>query len=143
VLGVDRVQAFLKACTNDLCVGYSTYLNTRLLSIVQRIRPAGLDSLSVTRESLTTYQAIDGVLQGNLHVGFGILPILESDLSTRLLCEEPLIVCLPIGHRLATRSTLQPEELKDEPMVSVSRKGLPGRHREIVTHFESLTQIRG
>jgi len=87
---------------------------------------------------LITHQAVIGVLQGYLHVGFGVLPILEPDISSRLLLEEPLIVCLPVGHRLAVKSTIQPEELQGEPVVSVSRKVLPGRHEEIATHFESL-----
>lgn len=137
-LGLDRVQAFLRAQTNDLRIGYSTYLNTRLLDIVRRIPPTCIGSPSVTRESLMTYQIVAGILQGDLHVGFGILPILEPDLSTRLLFEEPLTVCLPVGHRLATKSTIRPEELADEPMVSVMRKVLPGGHEEIVAHFESL-----
>lgn len=138
LLGVDRVQALLRANANNLRIGYSTFLNTRLLDIVRRIQPEGADSALVTRESLMTHQAIAGVLHGDFHVGFGILPILESDLSTRLLCEEPLMACLPVGHRLATRPTIRPEDLGNEPVVSVSRKGLPGRHQEIVTHFESL-----
>jgi DNA-binding transcriptional LysR family regulator len=137
-LGLDRVQAFLRAQTNDLRIGYSTYLNTRLLDIIRRIPPTGIGSPSVTRESLMTYQIVAGILQGDLHVGFGVLPILESDLSTRLLFEEPLTACLPVGHRLATKSTIRPEELADEPVVSVMRKVLPGRHQEIVAHFESL-----
>jgi len=87
---------------------------------------------------LTTRQTVAGVLQGDFHVGFGILPILESDISSRLLFEEPLVACLPVRHRLATRSMIRPEELENEPVISVSRKGLPGRHQEIVTHFESL-----
>jgi DNA-binding transcriptional LysR family regulator len=137
-LGLDRVQAFLRAQTNDLRIGYSTYLNTKLLDIIRRIPPTGIGSPVVTRESLMTYQIIEGILQGDLHVGFGILPILEPDLSTRLLFEEPLVACLPVGHGLATKSTIRPEELADEPMVSIMRKVLPGRHEEIVAHFESL-----
>lgn len=136
-LGLDRVRAFLRAQTNDLRIGYSTNLNTRLLDIVRRIQPEGI-GLSVTRESLMTYQAVAGVLQGDLHVGFGIIPLLEPDLSTRLLLEEPLMACLPVGHRLSTKTTIRPEDLENEPVVSLSRKGLPGRHQEIVTHFESL-----
>jgi DNA-binding transcriptional LysR family regulator len=137
-LGLDRVQAFLRAQTNDLRIGYSTYLNTRLLDIIRRIPPIGIGSPLVTRESLMTYQIVEGIRQGDLHVGFGILPILEPDVSTRLLLEEPLTVCLPVGHRLATKSTIRPEELADEPMISIVRKVLPGRHEDIVAHFESL-----
>jgi DNA-binding transcriptional LysR family regulator len=137
-LGLDRVEALLRAQTNDLRIGYSTYLNTRLLDIVRRIQPEGIGPVSVTKESLLTHQAIRGVLQGDFHVGFGILPIVEPDLSTRLLMEEPLMACLPLGHRLSTRATIRPEDFENEPVVSLSRKGLPGRHQEIVTHFESL-----
>ena len=137
-LGVDRVQAFVRVQTNDLRIGYSTYLNTRLLEIVRQIELDGSGSPSVTRESLTTPRAIAGVLQGDLHVGFGILPVLESDLFARVLFEEPLVTCLPVGHRLTTKSTIRPEDLEMEPVVSIARDGLPGRHQDIVTHFESL-----
>jgi DNA-binding transcriptional LysR family regulator len=137
-LGVDRVHAFLRVQTNELRIGYSTHLNTKLLDIIRRIQPRGDESISVTREGLMTQQAVDGVLQGDLHVGFGVLPILEPELSARLLMEEPLVACLPLGHRLATRATIRPEELADEPMVSVMRKAVPGRHEDIAMHFESL-----
>lgn len=107
-LGVDRVQGFLKVQTNDLRIGYSTYLNSKLLDIVRRIQPEGMGSTAVTRESLLTHQAVAGVLRGDIHVGFGIMPLIEPDLSTRLLMEEPIVACLPVGHRLATRSTIPP-----------------------------------
>jgi LysR family transcriptional regulator, benzoate and cis,cis-muconate-responsive activator of ben and cat genes len=137
-LGVDRVQALLRVQMSDLRVGYATYLNTKLLEIILRIRPEESNAVSVKRESLMTHQAVTGVLQGDLHVGFGILPILEPDLATRQLMEEPLMACLPAGHRLATKSTIRPEDLDDEPIVSIMRKALPGMHDCIVTHFESL-----
>ena len=137
-LGVDRVQALLRVQTNDLRIGYSTYLNTRLLDIIRHIQVERIGSTSVTRESLVTYQATAGVLQGAFHVGFGILPILEPELSTRLLLEEPLMVIVPVGHRLANRSSIRPEDLESEPIISICRNGLPGRHGEIVMHFESL-----
>jgi DNA-binding transcriptional LysR family regulator len=138
MLGVDRVHAFLRVQTNDLRIGYSSYLNTKLLEVIRRIQPEGPDPISVTRESLMTHQAVTGVLQGDLHLGFGVLPIPESELSTRLLMEEPLMACLQAGHRLSTRSSIQPEDLDNEPIVSATRRVLPGRHDEIVKHFESL-----
>ena len=137
-LGVGRIQALVRAESNNLRLGYSSFLNIRLLEVVRRIQPDAVGSVTVKRESVTTQQAVTGVLEWKFHVGFGILPILDPDISSRLLLEEPLMVCLPVGHRLAAKSTIQPEDLESEPVVSVSRKGLPGWHREIVTHFESL-----
>jgi DNA-binding transcriptional LysR family regulator len=133
-LGADRVRAFVQAQSRDLRVAYSTYLNTRLLDIIRHL---DVRSMNVTRESLSNQQALIGVLRGNLHAGFGILPILETDVSSRLLFEEPLMACFPVGHRLAAKPTIQPEDLENEPLVSIARKGVPGRHREIVSHFES------
>jgi DNA-binding transcriptional LysR family regulator len=52
--------------------------------------------------------------------------------------EDSLVACLPVGHRLAAKSTIQPEDLERESVVAVARRSLPGRHEEIVTHFESL-----
>jgi DNA-binding transcriptional LysR family regulator len=138
MLGLDRVRAFLRVQAHDLRIGYATCLNTKLLDIVRRIRPAGIDSMTVTRESLSTREAVEGVLHGELHVGFGILPIQEPDLHLHVLMEDSLVACLPVGHRLAAKSSIQPEELENEPIVSVARKSLPGRHDEIVAHFESL-----
>jgi DNA-binding transcriptional LysR family regulator len=133
-LGIDRVRALAQAQSRKLQVAYSTYLNTRLLDVIRRL---DVRSIDVTRESLSTRQAVTGVLRGNLHAGFGVLPILETDISVRLLFEEPLMACFPVGHRLAAKSTIQPEDLENESVVSVARKELPGRHQEIVTHLES------
>ena len=113
-------------------VAYSTYLNTRLLEIIRRL---AVRSTHVVRESLSTRQAIWGVLRGNLHAGFGILPILETDIAARLLFEERLMACLPVAHRLAAKSTIQPEDLENEPLVSLARKEVPGKHGEIIRHF--------
>jgi DNA-binding transcriptional LysR family regulator len=138
LLGLDRAKSFARTQSTDIHIGYSSYLNTRLLEIVRRIQPQGIESSAVTRESLTTRETISGVLQGDLQVGFGILPILDADISSRVLLEEPLMACLPVGHRLAIKSTIQPEDLESEPLVTVARRALPGRHQEIIAHFDSL-----
>lgn len=137
-IGMDRVRAYLRAQTNNLRIGYSTYLNTRLLEIIRRIPTTGIGSPEVTRESLVTYEVVAGVLRGDLHVGFGILPIQDPEIFSRVLFEEPLMACLPAGHKLANKSSIKPEDLAELPAISVARKSLPGRHQDIVTHFESL-----
>lgn len=137
-LGVDRVRAFVRVQTNDLRIGYSSQLNVKLLAVIAQLRLRPNDSLQIRTESLLTRQVIMRVLQGELNVGFGFLPIDESDLFARQLMEEPLIVCLPAGHRLGAKRTIQPEELDNEPMIAVGRKALPEKHEEMVAHFESL-----
>jgi DNA-binding transcriptional LysR family regulator len=50
--------------------------------------------------------------------------------------QEPLVACLPAGHRLIARQSVEAEDLVSEPMIALARKALPGRHKEIVEYFE-------
>jgi DNA-binding transcriptional LysR family regulator len=137
-LGVDRVRAFVRVQASDLRIGYSSQLNVKLLAIIAQLGLRPNDSLQINTESLLTRQVIARVIQGELNVGFGFLPIHEPDLFARQLMEEPLMVCLPVGHRLGAKRAIQPEELENEPMIAVGRKALPAKHEEMVAHFDSL-----
>jgi DNA-binding transcriptional LysR family regulator len=137
-LGVDRVQAFLRAQARELRIGYSSHLSERLLTIITQLQPEGVERTRLKRESLLTRQVVSKVLHGELDVGFGFLPIRDHDLSVRQLMEEPLMLCLPPGHKLIDKHTIEPEELEGAPLISVARIPLPGRHNEIVEYFQSL-----
>ncbi len=137
-LGVDRVRAFLRIQTKDLHIGYSSHLNSKLLAIISQLQLRPKDALQISRESLLTREVIASVLQGDLNVGFGYLPLHEPDLFEQQLMEEPLMVCLPASHPLSTKRVIDPIELDHESFIAVGRKALPGRHEDIVTHFESL-----
>lgn len=134
-LGLDRVQALIRARTSDLRVGYSSYLSEPLLDIVARLRPNSGGSRGF--DSLLTYQVVSQILQGKLHIGFGFLHVYQPELMTRPLVEEPLTVCLPAGHRLSVKQSIEPVDLENEPMIAVGRKLLPRWHKEVDEYFES------
>lgn len=136
-LGVDRVQAFVRAQSSELRIGYSSHLSEKLLETIAQLESKTGHSIVIERESLLTHQVVEKVLRGELHVGFGFLPLNETDLFTRRLMQEPLMVCLPASHRLGTKHAIALEDVADESIVTVARKALPGRHDEIVKHFES------
>ena len=132
-LGINRVHAFVRAQAKDLRIGYSSCLSESLLDIIARLQPEGsIPGL----KSLLTQQVVSQVLHGKLHVGFGFLPIHQPDLVVRTLMQEPLVACLPAGHRLIARQSVEAEDLVSEPMIALARKALPGRHKEIVEYFE-------
>ena len=133
-LGINRVHAFVRAQAKDLRIGYSSYLNENLLDIIARLQPEG--AAESGPESLLTHQLVSHVLHGRLHVGFGFLPILQPNLVVRPLMQEPLVACLPVGHRLIAKQSIEPADLENERMIAVARKALPGRHKEIVEYFE-------
>jgi len=137
-LGVDRVHAFLRAQAGELRIGYSSHLSERLLAIITQLQPEGAVQATLKRESLLTRQVVSKVLHGDLDVGFGFLPLREPDLSVTQLMEEPLMVCLPPGHKLIDEHLIEPDKLDGVPLVAVARAALPGRHNEIVRYFQTL-----
>jgi DNA-binding transcriptional LysR family regulator len=74
------------------------------------------------------------VSEGSFHAGFGILPIRAPGLLIRTIYEEPLMACIPVGHRLAVKPVISPHDFDGEPMIAVSREPWPERHQEIVDH---------
>lgn len=132
-LGINRVHAFVRAQAKDLRIGYSSCLSESVLEVIARLQPEGS---TPGPASLLTHQVVSQVLHGKLHVGFGFLPIHQPDLMVKPLVQEPLVACLPAGHRLIARQSIELADLENEPMISVARKALPGRHNEIVEYFE-------
>jgi DNA-binding transcriptional LysR family regulator len=133
-VGLDRAQAFVRAQANNLQIGYSSHLPDKLLDNIVQLGPEGTRPSS--RESLLTYQVVSRVLRAKLHVGFGFLPIHEPELLVRPLMQEPLVACLPAGHRLSGRPSIELSELENEPMIAVARRAVPDIHKEIAEHFE-------
>ncbi len=75
------------------------------------------------------------MVDGSLHAGFGILPIRMRELLVRTIYEEPLVACIPAGHRLAARPALAQHDFDGEPIIAVSREPWPERHQEIEDFF--------
>ena len=133
-VGFDRVQSFVKAQAKDLRIGYSSHLPDKLLETIVQLYTEGIGPFG--RESLLTHQVVSRVLHGKLHVGFGFLPIHEPELLVRPLMQESLMACLPAGHRLSGRPSVDVKELENEPMIAVARRAVPDIHKEITEYFE-------
>jgi DNA-binding transcriptional LysR family regulator len=86
------------------------------------------------RSGLTT-TTVRKVIDGSLHAGFGILPICAPELLVRVIYGEPLLVCVPIGHRFVSKPSISPQDFLGEPFIAVSREPWPRRHQEIEEHF--------
>ncbi len=89
-MGLDLVQSHVKLQTNRLFVGYSTFLHPRLIDVIKHIRLEQRTDVRIEYESWLTGGVLNGVLQGELHVGFGFLPVKEPELLVYEVFEEPL-----------------------------------------------------
>lgn len=60
------------------------------------------------------------VLGGQADVGIGFNDSPVAGLKAELLGEDPYVLALPAGHRWAGRRSLRPQDLNDEPLLSLA-----------------------
>lgn len=137
-MGLDLVQSHVKLQTNRLFVGYSTFLHPRLIDVIKHIRFEQRKDVRIEYESWLTGGILNAVLQGELHVGFGFLPIREPELLVYEVFDEPLVVCLPSSHPLSVKHVIRPEVLEGLPMIAMGRRHLPLSWEETENYFRSL-----
>ncbi len=137
-MGLDLVQSHVKLQTNRLFVGYSTFLHPRLIDVIKHIRLERRNDVRIAFESWLTEGIANGVLQGDLHAGFGFLPVKNPELLVHEVFEEPLVVCLPSDHPLSVKHAIRPEALEGLPMIAVGRRPLPLMYEETENYFRSL-----
>jgi DNA-binding transcriptional LysR family regulator len=133
---VEEKISTIQALRNDyVLMGHSTYLPPKLIALIHDIGIDNRPMLRIEHTSGTTKMITERVINGSLHIGLGILPIECPDLLIRQIFEEPIVVCLPSDHKLASRATIFPADLKGQPIVAVGRELLPALHREIENYF--------
>ncbi|HEV2134284.1 MAG TPA: LysR family transcriptional regulator [Terracidiphilus sp.] len=134
-LAEEQVYARQAIRNRHLLVGHSTNLPPGLMAAITQLRIEADHLVQIEHRSGLTSTTVRGVLDASLHAGFGILPIRAPELLIRLIYEEPLVACMPTGHRLATKHAISPHDLDGEPFIAVSREPWPERHREVEEHL--------
>jgi DNA-binding transcriptional LysR family regulator len=138
LLAEEQLEARHAIRNHYLLVGHSTNLPPKLIAAIPKIKLEDTHPVRIEHRSGLTSTVVRGVVEGSLHAGFGILPIRAPELLVRTIYEEPLVACIPVGHRLAVKPTISPQDFDGEPFIAVSREPWPERHREIEDHFSDF-----
>lgn len=102
-------------------VGHSPYIHGGLLPILEHLTLPGSEAPPIVLRSAPTTRLEWRVLRGELHAGFGVLPIVDQALWIERVAHEPFCVCIAEHHRLATHSRLAARELSNETLVWIPR----------------------
>jgi len=135
LLAEEQVYARQAIRNHHLVVGHSTNLPSKLIAAIAQLRIESDQPVHIEHRSGLTSTTVRKVIDGVLHAGFGILPIRSPNLLVRAIYEEPLVVCIPLGHRFAVKPAISPQHFDGEPFIAVSRDPWPERHHEIEEHF--------
>lgn len=135
LLAEDKATALLDLEAGRLRVGHSTYLPPRLLAVVYKINFDDSDGIHIEHLPGLTPTTVQRVVEGTAHAGFGFLPINHPDLLSRVLYEEPVVVCMSTTHPLATKPSIRPQDLEGAPVIAMARESLPWMHQDVEEFF--------
>jgi DNA-binding transcriptional LysR family regulator len=135
VLAEEKVVAAKRLREGRLSVGHSTYLPSRLLVLLARLNNENIPGMSVEQIGGFNHEIEDAVVNSLLHIGIGFFPVSVQGLSTHLLIEDPIVLCMKAGHPLASKAEIRPEDLEQQPIIAVGRQTFPALHEEIAEFF--------
>jgi DNA-binding transcriptional LysR family regulator len=123
--------------TGSVNVGYSvgTTFNPIVPSI---IREYGLSFPQVILHPQATGSALQNARlhAGTVDLAFIYLPSSSGGLAIDVIVEEPLVVALPIGHRLSRSTSLHLTALADEKLVIYAPDLNPVNHNSLMSAIE-------
>jgi len=103
-----------------LALGFLTGQEMDWLPEVMHILRDELPNIEVSVSSQYSPGLADALMKGTLDLAFLRHEPKRADLVFTLVVEEPLVVVLPSDHPLASRESVQPQELEGETFIGVS-----------------------
>jgi DNA-binding transcriptional LysR family regulator len=106
----------------NLSVGCSYTTSQRLVPVAIRRFCERFPSVEVKLQEAPFDEQVEAVVRGLVDVAIIRLPVSHPDVVSIELYEEPLIVALPQGHRLAKVPRLKLRDLEHETLLNASRR---------------------
>jgi DNA-binding transcriptional LysR family regulator len=79
----------------------------------------------------STMLHVEQLHAGDVDAAFVRPPLEDTELEELVLGREPMVCVLPAGHRLAKKTTVRAEDVRDEPLVWWPESHGPGAWREV------------
>ena len=130
-LAEESVRSHLLLKTEHVLVGHSSYLAPPLLVMIHSLKLEAHPRVQIDHKPGLTGEIAQAVRNGQLHAGFGFLPLHVPELAVRKVWEEPVVVCVPSSHSLAARTVIRPEDIDGQAFIAVGRGPMPGIHEEL------------
>ena len=131
---MDTVLRAARGEAVQLRVGFLSSLANELMPPLVRLLAERRPDIDLHTEDLPIAAIVAGVRDGSLDAAISRPPLVD-DLDTEVLGSEPVVVALPLGHRLADATSLRLADLADETWVMTPRSSWPPWHRKYDEDF--------
>ncbi len=119
-----------------LSIGFvASTLYGLLPEIVRRFRER-YQAVDIAFHEMTTMEQLKALKEGRIDVGFGRLKSDDAAIRRIVLREEPLIVALPLGHRLTRQNEpLKMADLLHDPLIVYPKAPRPSFADQVLATF--------
>lgn len=98
--------------------------------------PNGFSNVSI--KSATSMQLKTRVLRGELQAGFGVTPMVDSDLRVLPLMDEGFSLCIPDSHALKGKVRLAARDVANERLYWIPRSMHPALYDEVTGYLRGV-----
>ena len=119
---VDLVKAAHRGEVGRLTVGFLAATAYTLLPLVLRDFSSRYPRVALTLRELTMPQQFEAIRRSDIDVGILRPPVVDASLASDVILEEPMIVAMPSGHRLAKLARIPSSRLAAEPFIMFPRE---------------------
>lgn len=118
---VDAARRAADGTQGRLRLGFTVIASyTSLPQVVQEFR-SGYPGVTVELTETNSPAVEHGLHQGTLDIGVLHPPLENTGLREHPLPDEPMVLAVPAGHRLASETAITFADLRDEPMLMAPR----------------------
>lgn len=116
-------------------IGHSLYIHEKVLPFLQHQHPPGTSFSRVSLKADTTTHLKARVLRGEVHVGFGVMPVLDRDLWVAPVAQEHFSVCIPASHPFKDKLRLSIHDLIEETVFWMPRSVHPAFFEQVTDYL--------
>ncbi len=84
---------------------------------------------------MTTLQQFEALKSGRIDIGVGRILLKDEEIERLILTDEPLVVALPITHRLAGKVSVRLADIMEEPLILYPAKPRPSYADHVLDLF--------
>ncbi|MBA4150813.1 MAG: LysR family transcriptional regulator [Verrucomicrobia bacterium] len=141
---VQAVRAVAAGTNGELHLGYAPSPTVGILPAALRAFRKKSPGVRVILHDLSSPEMLAGLRDGKLHAALMVQPSKQAGrgLLFEKLDEFPIVIAIPLGHRLSRRRSVALRDVVGEPIVAFSRKEYPDYHellaRIVGPHLKQL-----
>ncbi len=134
----DRAIYIAVKNRSPLHIGHSLYIHGKVLPFLEKQTASGLDFSRIALKADTTVHLKKRVLRGELHMGFGVMPVFDKDLWVAPVAHENFSVCIPDTHPFKDKGRLSAHDLRNETVYWMPRYIHPPLYDQVTDYLSGV-----